>query len=58
MLLGTGLSIAGASEGYTYRKTVAGPGVIWFSLDDYAHFDQTPIIWRNNFEFGDTMGWD
>ncbi len=35
-----------------------GPGVIWFSFDEYAHFDQTPIIWRNGFEFGDTMGWN
>ncbi len=35
-----------------------GPGIIWFSSNDYAHFDQTPIIWRSNFEFGDTMGWN
>ncbi|RLE20343.1 MAG: hypothetical protein DRJ65_18460, partial [Acidobacteria bacterium] len=35
-----------------------GPGIIWFSSSAYPHFDQTPIIWRSNFEFGDTMGWN
>jgi len=35
-----------------------GPGVIWFSFDNYAHFDQTERIWRNSFENGDTVDWD
>ena len=35
-----------------------GPGIITFSVPGViAQFDQTPMIWNNGFELGDTVGW-
>ncbi len=48
----------GYKENEVENLPEGGPGIIsFFNSGVIAQFDQTPMIWKNGFELGDTVGW-